>query len=275
MDMVVYHANCNDGFCCAWLAHWAFPDAEFVPAQYGQAPPDVAGKRVLIADFSYKRTTMEDIIAAAHSVTVLDHHRTAAAELDGLDKDWQVSVTFDMDKSGGRLTWEWLTRNGHGVADPDNPPWIVDYSEDRDLWRWALPDSREINAALSSYPLDFDAWDRLAELGHESLIPEGRAILRYQSKVVEQHIAHARLAKVGGHEVFTVNATCLFSEIAGELARGRPFGVAYFDRADGKRQFSLRSREDGIDVSEVAKRFGGGGHAAAAGFELPIGVDPH
>jgi oligoribonuclease NrnB/cAMP/cGMP phosphodiesterase (DHH superfamily) len=290
MDMVIYHGGgCNDGFCCAWLAHWAFPDAEFVPAQYGQEPPDVAGKRVLIADFSYKRPAMRQILSRARHVTVLDHHKSAEAELAGIVDEFVMRpdlianppgselplIWFDMARSGGRLTWEWLCRNGHGVADPDNPPWIVDFTQDRDLWSWRLPDSREVNAALSSYPMTFDEWDRLAELGHEALIPEGRAILRYQAKIVEQHVGHARLATIGGHEVLVVNATCLFSEVAGELARGRPFGVAYFDRADGKRQFSLRSRgDDGIDVSEVAGRFGGGGHRASAGFELPIGVDP-
>jgi phosphoesterase RecJ-like protein len=35
------------------------------------------------------------------------------------------------------------------------------------------------------------------------------------------------------------------------------------------RQFGLRSR-NGFDVSEVAKKFGGGGHAAAAGFVINI-----
>lgn len=56
-------------------------------------------------------------------------------------------------------------------------------------------------------------------------------------------------------------------DIAGELAKERPFGACYFDRQDGKRQWSLRSRDGGADVSEIAKRHGGGGHAQAAGFE--------
>jgi oligoribonuclease NrnB/cAMP/cGMP phosphodiesterase (DHH superfamily) len=284
MDLIVYHANCNDGFCAAWLAHWAFPEAEFVPAQYGQDPPKVRGKDVLIADFSYKRGVMLVMASEAKSLTILDHHKTAAADLDGLADECMrgyglttpVHVVFDMDKSGGRLTWEFLIRHGLGVGDLDNPPWIVDMTEDRDLWRWALPDSREANAALASYPMTFDEWDRLAELGHEPLIPEGRAILRYQSKVVADHVRKAAPLMVAGHRVPAVNATVLFSEIAGTLAESAPFGVAYFDRADGKRQYSLRSRgEGGIDVSEVAKAFGGGGHRNAAGFELPIGVDPH
>ena len=48
-----------------------------------------------------------------------------------------------------------------------------------------------------------------------------------------------------------------------------PFAACYFCRADGKRQWSLRSRGN-FDVSEVARRFGGGGHNNAAGYTEAI-----
>jgi nanoRNase/pAp phosphatase (c-di-AMP/oligoRNAs hydrolase) len=64
-----------------------------------------------------------------------------------------------------------------------------------------------------------------------------------------------------------VNATCLFSEIAGELAQDEQFAACYFDRRDGKRQWSLRSDDNGLDVSAIAKAHSGGGHYHAAGFE--------
>ena len=62
------------------------------------------------------------------------------------------------------------------------------------------------------------------------------------------------------------------SEHVGRLLEKNPdalFAAGYFQRADRKWQFSLRSRE-GFDVSEVAKKYGGGGHAPAAGFEVTI-----
>jgi nanoRNase/pAp phosphatase (c-di-AMP/oligoRNAs hydrolase) len=51
-----------------------------------------------------------------------------------------------------------------------------------------------------------------------------------------------------------------------------PFAAIYFDRGDGKRQWSLRSRED-FDVSRVARRFANGGHRQAAGFESDLPED--
>ena len=69
-----------------------------------------------------------------------------------------------------------------------------------------------------------------------------------------------------------VNTAILVSEVGEELLKRfpeSPFVVSYFDRSDGQRQWSLRSRE-GFDVSEIAKSFGNGGHARAAGFETPL-----
>ena len=160
----------------------------------------------------------------------------------------------------------------------DRAPWLVDYTEDRDLWRHALPETEAVNAALRSYPLDFDLWDQFEQKNPVSTLAfEGRAIRRRERQIVEEHVARARMTRIDEYLVPVVNATTLFSEIAGELAtqpcaalRGqRPaFGAVYFDRQDGKRQWSLRSAPDGIDVSEIAKKRGGGGHRHAAGFEM-------
>ena len=270
MVTVIYHANCWDGFCAAWLLGKEFPGAAFHAAHYGTEPPDVAGRDVYVVDFSYKRPAMVALAAAAKSLTVLDHHKTAEEDLAGLTEECNrlygvvPNVVFKSDRSGGRLAWEYL----YGGKES---PWLVDYTEDRDLWRWALPHSREVNAALRSYPLDFSAWNELSGRDPLSLAPEGAAILRAEAQVVAAHVRNAREVELAGHRVLCVNATTLFSEVAGELARGRPFGACYFDRGDGVRQWSLRSRDGGVDVSEVARAMGGGGHRNAAGFEERAG----
>jgi uncharacterized protein len=213
------------------------------------------------------------------SVVVLDHHKTAQAELDGIVDEFCQRpdlianppgselpvVHFDMNKSGGRLTWEHFF--------PGKPaPWLVDYTEDRDLWRWKLDWSKEISAFVGSHPFDFRLWDDWSRTGPgserwDTFVDQGAAILRYRDQLVRRAVENATEVELAGHKVKAVNSTVLFSEVAGELAKDRPFGAAYFDRNDGRRQWSLRSRDGGVDVSEVAKRFGGGGHARAAGFE--------
>lgn len=267
--LILHHANCADGFCAAWVA-WRYfgEEAEYVPVNYGQPPLAAAGRDLYILDFSYKNAVMRQLIEAAAEIVVLDHHKTAEKEFEGLEDFARHLSTphrfvFDMNKSGGRLAWE------HFFPD-ESPPWLVCYTEDRDLWRWDLPNSREISAALASLPRDFTAWDLLHEANRTDLLAgEGAAILRYQQQLVDSICANAIDTEVGGHVVPAVNTSVLFSEVAGKLAEGKPFGAAWFVRKDGKRQWSLRSAPDGIDVSEVAKKQGGGGHRHAAGFEEP------
>lgn len=77
-DVMIYHANCADGFGAAWAAWMRWGNAvEYVPASYGQSPPDVLDKHVLIGDFSYKREQLEAIATGAASIIILDHHKTA------------------------------------------------------------------------------------------------------------------------------------------------------------------------------------------------------
>jgi oligoribonuclease NrnB/cAMP/cGMP phosphodiesterase (DHH superfamily) len=254
--LIIYHANCMDGFCAAWLLHKLHPNAEFIPMNYGQSPPDVSGKNVIIADFSFKRPILLEMKEKAQSLLVLDHHKTAQADLEGLD-----FCVFDMNKSGARIVQDFYQFS---------PTKLVDYTEDRDLWRWKLLQSKEVNASLASYPKDFAIWDNLEDRLKEnfiSIVQEGMAILRYQDQVAKDHYSKPVLVTIRGHQVHCVNATTLFSDIAGKLAEGMPFGVAWFRRQDGKYQFSLRSRNEAVDVSEIAKSFGGGGHRNAAGFE--------
>jgi uncharacterized protein len=276
--VVLYHGGCFDGFCAAWVARKAIGNIEAIPVQYGQEPPEVANdkdRKLFIVDFSYPRDIMFRLAALRHEEMIcLDHHKTAQAALDGLEIELAsnncgdaLTIRFDVGKSGGRLAWEYFF--------PWKPsPWLVDYTEDRDLWRWKLPFSREVNAALRSYPFDFglwDAWFNASVIVPSDLISEGGAILRREQQIIDQHVSFAREIDLDGHKILAVNSTVLFSEIAGELAKGRPFGAAWFIRQDGKRVWSLRSRDGGIDVSEVAKRHGGGGHFAAAGFEEEVG----
>ncbi len=64
------------------------------------------------------------------------------------------------------------------------------------------------------------------------------------------------------------------SEVCGSLAIENPFAMSYFDTADGFRVFSLRSTPTGLDVGEIARRYGGGGHKHAAGFRIAIKPNP-
>jgi oligoribonuclease NrnB/cAMP/cGMP phosphodiesterase (DHH superfamily) len=281
-SLVIYHSPCLDGFTAAWAFWLKEPDAEFVPGVYGQNPPDVYGRDVYLLDFSYKRDVMLQLMQQARSVTVLDHHKTAEAELANLDgvsmehhEYADVELVFDMTKSGARLAWE-------RFHPETKVPRLVRYVEDRDLWKFALPDSKAVNAALFSYAPSFEQWDILrlqltTNGGYNQLVDAGEAIERKQAKDVlelTRLLKHRRV--IGGTEVWCANLPyTLASDAAGLLAEGEPFGATYFIDAEGYAVFSLRSRGDGMDVSEIAKGYGGGGHKNAAGFRIQVTAIDH
>lgn len=259
--IVIYHANCVDGFAAAWCAWRKYGDsAKYIPAQYGDPPPPVLDEDVLIVDFSYRRETL---LAMRHQSSgnfrVLDHHKTAEADLAGLG-----FCTFDMSRSGAALAWDVL----HGGARPR----IVDYVQDRDLWQWKLYESRAISAWLSSWSFDFAVWENLAhdlKMDFENCRAQGAAILRALDGYVDANSKRFRVGPIGGHEVPIINTTHAISELVGRLAElaGVKFAAGWFQREDGLFVYSLRSRGD-FDVSEVAKQYGGGGHKSAAGFTV-------
>lgn len=266
MDLCIYHAKCYDGFTAAWVVHRHHPGASFLAASYGDEAPDVTGRDVVIVDFSYPRDVLERMHAQAKSLLVLDHHKTAEAALKGLDY-----AIFNQDRSGAGMAWDYF-------ADGELCPKLVQYVEDRDLWRWALPHSREINSWIMSFGFDFTHWNEMArvledEAGRTAAIAAGSALQNKHMKDCHALIQEALTEiEVLGHKVPAVNAPFMLASDIGNILStipGVPFAVTYYDTLT-ERRFSLRSNKDhGLDVSEIAKQFGGGGHRNAAGFAVP------
>ncbi len=268
---VFYHRNCSDGFGAAWAAWKRFSGKgplNFVPFNYGDPLPAIPeGHTVYILDLSFDPDYFSELRKKARTVVLLDHHKSAMEKLQPLYPD-DPNVVFDMTRSGAMIAWETFF--------PGEPvPNLIRYVEDRDLWRWTLPLSLEITTAMASYAFDFDVWDQLYQtLGYaplsenNALVIEGRSILRYQSILLKIAIRETGVwgRFVTGERAFFVNSPILTSEIGGAMKSDTPFVVIWSLRKDGRISYSLRAGEDGPDLSKIASRFGGGGHAKAAGF---------
>lgn len=269
IPLVIYHGNCADGFGAAWVFshHFGSDACDFHPGIYQDAPPDVSGRDVFLVDFSYKRAVVEQIVERARHVMLIDHHKTALDDLKPLMDSRAISHHCSLDHSGAVLAWQY-TRFGP-------PPRMLLHIEDRDLWRFALPFTREIQACIFSHPYDFALWDRLmlaTDRDIENFIREGTAIERKHHKDIAELVGVCtRRMVIGGHDIPVANMPYTLTSDAGHLlAQQEPFAACYWDTPEG-RVFSLRSRDDGLDVSEIAKAYGGGGHRNAAGFRVPYG----
>jgi len=289
--LCIFHGKCPDGFTAAWAVHKAFGDSvDYVAGIHQDSPPDVTGRDVIIVDFSYKRAVLQEIAAKAATVLILDHHKTAQEDLAGIPPpldgrynpsailDWQrdcgspnaLHALFDMDRSGAQIAWDYFHP---GRLRPN----LVNYVGDSDLWHFKLPLSRAINAVVSSYAYTFENWDHLEritsdDMGLQNVARLGGAIERKHLKDVAELVeATKRRMTIGGHDVPVANVPYTLASDAGHLmAHREPFAACYWDTRDG-RVFSLRSTDNGLDVSAIAKQYGGGGHLRASGFRMPIG----
>jgi hypothetical protein len=273
------HGECFDGWASLWLAWLIHGDnATYKEVFYNDPPPDVTGLNVAIFDFAYDRDVLENMAEKANSIIVLDHHATNQKKLEGLE-----FAIFDMARSGARMTYDWLEQNYPTFMDvrPQTNK-LTQYVQDRDLWTWALPNTREISAAMMMLPFTFEAWSQFAQELHVSqplVVQTGAVVLQLIQKQVEKLAESAKTKTLGGIPLWVVNGpyNCA-SELGNYLSQLPGPGVAAIWRHNhlkGTTYVSLRaSKTSGVDVSLLAEKFGGGGHKLAAGFECDGNTNP-
>lgn len=265
--LVIYHANCTDGFAAAWVARRFLPIAtRFEPCSYGEFPKPALyqDKIVYIVDFSFPREVLTNMAAIATKIVVIDHHKTAQEALeDWEDRSENIKIYFDLSKSGAGRTWDYFNQ-------PNTPrPAFIDYIEDRDLWKFKLPYSKEINAYISFVNKTFISYDILCGLATSKMIDKGELLLAQHQKICEEIALAAVFVTINKIPGLACNCTPQFSSEVGHILaqKSETFGATYHYIKNGSVKWSLRSIGD-YDVSAIAKEFGGGGHKNAAGFTL-------
>jgi len=264
--IVIYHGKCADGFSAAWCFWDKYGDQyDYHAGVYGKEPPDVTDRLVFLVDFSYKRAVVEQMIKQAKSVTLIDHHKTAIEDLADLPG---LLYYTDLERSGATLAWSFLNSD----KDISERPLLLGHIEDRDLWRFKLSGTREIQSFVFSYEYDFEQWDRMMKADHVELLKmtaSGAAIERKHQKDVAELISVCkRRMTIGGFDVPVASLPYTIVSDAGHImAQNELFSACYWDTSDA-RIFGLRSVESGFDVSEIATLYGGGGHKHAAGFQV-------
>jgi oligoribonuclease NrnB/cAMP/cGMP phosphodiesterase (DHH superfamily) len=200
---------------------------------------------------------------------VVDHHQTSVDEIGG-----EPGVLLAETHSAAGLVWRLL----HGAA--KRAPAVVRHVEDNDLWLNADADTPAVVTALALLyryegAEDFPALDALLGRGAmAALLREGRSFARYKDALIDANSQPAMTGRrtLDGHLVAVANAEVvgLSSEMANAMARRNPdcaFAALWaFHYGAGNHMVLLRAVRDGVDLSKLARRYGGGGHARAATF---------
>lgn len=297
---ILYHNSCPDGWCAAYIALKKYPSAKLMPLNHGLNDAQlndlfaaVRGEDVLMLDYSLRTRELNDALnQAAKTFRILDHHKTAEAVLAGAGY-----ATFDMKRSGAGITFdylfgkdsqschekaqtEWCDHSGPGdfmghTCKGGSRPWYVDYVEDMDLWNWKLKDSKIITAFLMASPRNEVTWDFIHSMKASDALRLGEGIRTQVDYYTRSVVAEKQegILPFEGRNYRTAVLNIPYagvSEAGNALCKeGYEIGLAWFERGDGQIQFSLRSEGD-IDISPIAKYFGGGGHAHAAGFQVTV-----
>lgn len=217
--LVIYHANCQDGFGAAYAAWKKFGDeAEYMPMQYGDWPllfedcgdeeNKFKGREVYVLDFSFNEIQMRTLLCQTKRLVWRDHHKTAFEEWCGkhyLSSERQVYaehekragyleapyILLDNTKSGCILAWEYFH--------PDHPiPTMLKHIGDRDIWKFAIAGTKQFCEAFNSRERDFRVWDAVANSprGYIDLITEGEILLKAQESRVASFSDPKKLKQV-------------------------------------------------------------------------------
>lgn len=296
MIHILYHADSDGRFAgwCAWshftnlLVH---DQAEVAlhEVQYGRPIPlDIDSLKrsdsVYIVDFSYSADIMVELSRKVGILVVLDHHKTVEEEIQkassAADTACDFVFSFDVTKSGALLAWEYFN--------PDAPPPLVcELVNDRDLWVFEFGDkTRALETFLRSTPQSnsLSFWTRLVEDPGflRACLSKGLTFLDYERRITAAFVDNSRnwqIVEVGGFKTVVYEGMgILHSELAEEFytrMKDIEMTMEWRRKEKDKIVFSLRTRHDHVDVSSVAKSFGGGGHQKAAGFskELAAGFE--
>lgn len=263
--LLIYHGRCPDGFASALVIHKKFPEGvDYYPGVYQKDPPDVKGKDVIMVDFCYKRPVMEQILKDANSLTWIDHHKSAIEDMEGLD----IPGLRLLNQSACTLTWNYCFPYA-------SIPKLLLYIEDIDLWKFSYPETKDVMHYVYSKHYHFVDYLKLlneCETNIQSIIEKGIAINeRFQKDMFELMENNRDEMNIGGYTIPVCNVPYIYaSEICSHLCKiysRDSFAACYYFKKEGV-VFSLRSLDEGIDVSKIAKLFGGGGHKHSAGFEI-------
>ena len=272
--LILYHGRrCPDGYGAALAAWLVWRDgAEYRGLDHGEITsladlPPLAGRTVYVLDFAFGPELLAPIEAAAGRLILLDHHLSAQQQLAGYQPQRADTVIhFDMNRSGAHLAW------AHFL--PDRPvPALIAHIEDRDLWRWALPDSAAFLAALDMEPRTWPRWAEIAAFTPEQLAAfsaRGQAMDEKYQKLCADLAEGAEPLVFNGVRGLMLNAPGMFHSQIGDLLARKSGTFALMWQANGTGvKVGMRSRS-GFNCIALAESMGGGGHAQASGFRMPI-----
>lgn len=292
---VIYHSADHDGIFCREIARRFLgeKDVEFIGWNYGDPKIEFPKEgTVYILDLSPEAI---DGAWDIHRLIWIDHHKTA------IERYPEVTPGFRIDGVAAcRLTWSWfalmqnwdpreihpntcLPTKQEFIDHIPTEPLAVRLAGEYDIWDKRDPRAETFQFGIRLVDIGSDFWeallspDAVGEKAVEDTLANGLPIQRYSSRIDASTCKRTWLMKWHGLVFLCLNSARFNSSVfeakdVPETGHDALMGFCF----DGKQwNFSLyhaKHRTD-LDLSEIAKIHGGGGHKGACGFrckELPF-----
>jgi len=295
-NYVIFHKGCFDGFTSFIILTKTgkitddaviYPD---VPSTKS-VPPQIENKNVIIMDVAYNYDVLKSICLDAKSVTFIDHHITIHNDVKKLVdelKHSNVKIIYNEKECGASLTWKYFNAN-------KSIPLLVRYIKDNDTGAWKLKYTHSFIAALdtkfnmSLTNRNIHKWHKLFNSDTiKNMIKRGKIYKEYMDnlleinskkysmeafpseKIYEQYSDY--FTKPGQYRVAVIcGSGCPSSSLLGLKIMETvdcDFALMWSLHMDRK-EYVMALRSKKVDVGNIAKMFGGGGHTLAAACSFP------
>jgi len=296
------HSHCTDGLVAASIMKYSLQmkhniEPEVIFVSYGKEQEALekanidSETTIYCVDFAFNRETTLELCKKADKVYVLDHHKTAYENLHDLQSHYNFYFTYDVEKSGASIVYDHcinhLNLNGYIKLNQQNIiNQIVAMVEDRDLWLFRLPMTREFAEYVFAYmqPNDIDKMTKILfnykKAQIDSICKLGSTIMKYKNNIIEKKIdSYIQLyLHVDNKKLLIINETQpdLVSQLGNELCKKYDVPVCLYKISGSESSnelsvaLSFRSMDHLEPVDVVARLFNGGGHRNAAGGECSL-----
>ena len=263
---VFYHADL-DGRCAARIVKNKFGHTEkdrdnYIEMDYNKKFPfDIIGpdEKVYIVDFSLKPHEMMRLLKLTSNVVWIDHHQNIISQYNNFPYD---ILGLRMDGTAGcELTWIYFYGEG---STPD----FARFAGDRDVWKWEFEETADFCSGAELYDLNpfSDKWNIL-ENEPEIVIEKGHDINNYKTQRNKEYLEkYGFIGEFEGHRANIINVGLVGLEVFDSLEKKEEIQIMY---AFNGEEYIVSLRSETIDVSELARRYGGNGHVRASGFNVP------
>lgn len=285
-----YHSDA-DGKCAGFWVHQSVgiqdmglcnDMPQMIPIDYRiPFPMDIIRphEQIYIVDFSIEPSMMVDLLKITDDVTWIDHHKTSIEKYNSFPTAIR-GVRFD-GVSGCMLTYCYIhhmTQRGIGDIKPFNitmtkdAPMFTKLIDDWDVWKFDYgDDTRYFQTAFNAYNFAPDSieWHKFWDEEQE-LIEQGKAMLKFRDGWARQYMDLGFETKFEGYKCFALNLGHCNSDY---FKSKNGFDIFMPFVFDGSR-YTVSLYSTTVDVSVIARKYGGGGHKEASGFvskELPFG----